>query len=49
MSLYEILSMLRALEKRRQKDKPQVSDEDWKQAEELLASVTANDPSVRLE
>lgn len=41
--------MLRELEKRRSKDKPKpVSDEEWAQAEEMLASVTANDPNVRL-
>ncbi|MER8827234.1 hypothetical protein NKH73_14190 [Mesorhizobium sp. M0938] len=48
MSLYEIVSMLRALEKRRTKDKPTVTDEEWSQAEDLLRSVTMNDPNVRL-
>lgn len=36
------------LEKMDEKHKPQVSDEEWAQAEELLASVTLNDPNVRL-
>ncbi|MCC5777849.1 hypothetical protein H7H48_02205 [Nitratireductor sp. B36] len=48
MSLYEIVSMVRALEKQGQKAKPQVSDEDWEQAEQLLAAATVNDPSVRV-
>lgn len=48
MSLYEIVGMIRALEKRNKKSQPQVSDEEWAQAEAMLAAVTANDPSVRL-
>jgi len=48
MSLYEIVSMIRALEKRNGRNKPQVSDQEWQQAAEMLASVTVNDPSVRL-
>lgn len=49
MSLYEIVSMLRELEKRRQKDKPkEVTEEEWTVASEMLLSVTVNDPSVRI-
>jgi hypothetical protein len=49
MSLYQIVTMLRELEKRREKDKPkQVSDAEWEQAEQMILSVTLNDPSVRI-
>lgn len=48
MSLYEISSMNIELEKMDQSHKPQVSDDEWAQAEALLQSVTLNDPSVLL-
>ncbi|MFC6487368.1 hypothetical protein [Nitratireductor sp. GCM10026969] len=49
MSLYEITTMLEALEKRNEKHKPkEVSDEEWEQAAEMLQSVTANDPNVKI-
>lgn len=55
MSLAEIGSMMSALKKRREKDENQnrktgrqVSDEEWAEAQEMLASVTVNDPSVRI-
>lgn len=49
MSLYEILSMTRALEKdQKGKKGRQVSDEEWEQAENLLASVVQHDPSVMI-
>lgn len=48
MSLYEVISMNIAMERLDTTHKPQVSDDEWRQAEELLASVTVNDPSVRL-
>lgn len=40
--------MIRALEKRKKKDRPTVSDEEFEAARDMLASVTANDPNVRL-
>lgn len=51
MSLYEINSMLEAAEARkdrRDKKAPHVSDDDWEQAQDMLASVVGNDPTVRL-
>lgn len=48
MSLYEIVTMSNALEARDKTQKPKVTDDEWAQAEALLASVTVNDPSVRL-
>lgn len=53
MSLYELLSMFRAVEKLRKKAEskttgPAVTDEEWKEAEALLTSVTLHDPSVRI-
>lgn len=50
MSLYEILSMFESLKKRQEKagGKKKVTNEEWKQAEEMLASVTVNDPKVKL-
>lgn len=48
MSLYEIVSMIKALEKRGKKHAPEVSDEEWAQAEDMLRSVTRNDPKVVL-
>jgi len=47
MSLYEIVSMVQALDKRRKKF-VSVSDEEFAEAAALLASATANDPSVRV-
>lgn len=50
MSLYEILSMILELEKQNKgttAHRP-VSDEEWEQASQLIASVTLNDPSVRI-
>jgi hypothetical protein len=49
MSLYEIISMRQSIDKRSKGSKArEVSDEEWAEAEELLQSVTVNDPSVRL-
>ena len=50
MSLYELLSMFNEMDRQNKQtgQNRQVSDEEWDQAEELLASVTLNDPSVRI-
>lgn len=48
MSYYEISSMLLEIEKSDTTASVQVTDEEWKEAEELLLSVTLNDPSVRI-
>lgn len=40
--------MMRAIEKLDKKHKPQVSQEEWDKAQEMLKSVTAHDPKVRL-
>ncbi len=49
MSMYEIVSMNAALQKMDKKQMPQVTDEDWAEAEAMLASVTVNDPSVQID
>lgn len=52
MSMYEILSVFASAQRLRRsadsKTGPSVTDEDWKNAEDLLSSVTHNDPSVRI-
>ena len=50
MSLYELLSMFNEMDKQNKKHSGhrEVSDEEWDQAAELLASVTLNDPNVRV-
>ena len=55
MSLAEVSSMMRAIKKRRDESDPdskkvgrQVSDEEWAEAQQLLASVSVNDPAVRV-
>lgn len=48
MSLYEVISMNVEMEQSSSAHKPEVSDAEWEQANELLKSVTVNDPSVRL-
>lgn len=46
MSLYEITTMLYAF--RKTASVKEVTDEDIEEAERLLASVTVNDPNVRI-
>ena len=55
MSLADISSMSKALKRRRdeangdtKKTGRQVTDEEWTQAQEMLASVSVNDASVQI-
>lgn len=48
MSLYELELLMRSLSRIEKPKQKTVSDEEWAEAEAMLASVTANDPSVSI-